>query len=370
MASGKNSAVRRYGAAVLLVAAAVGLNLALSPLIEPSAAPLLLIAVLLASVAGGWGGGLLATALAVVADDYFFITPRFSWTFNLTVLVRLTVFLSVSLVTSYLTSQRERLLEAERRARLDAEEANRVKDRFLAVTSHELRNPLSAICMWVEGLPGAGESLGESAGVIRRNAEAMRNMLDDLLDVSRIGAGKLRLDMRPIDLSEAVQSAVVIVAPRAAAKNIGIEAALDPAPRPVYADPARLQQVVANLLVNAVKFTPERGKINVRLTCSKETATLSVTDTGRGISAADLPLVFKEFWQASTGRSAGGDGLGLGLSICRELVRLQGGTIAAQSEGEGKGATFIVELPLAKAQGREIQCQELGDDDPVLTEGA
>ncbi len=228
MRQGWTSRFRKYAGTVSLIFAAVCANLALTRKVEPSAAPLLFAAVLIASWLGGWGAGLLATVLAVAADDFFFLAPRYAWTLSWTVLVRLAVFLTVALVTSFLTSQRERLLAAERQARLDAEQANQIKDRFLAATSHELRTPLCAITFWLDTARqnDAPQFMREGIEIIRSNTDAIRHIIEDLLDVSRIARGKLRVEKRPLDLSEPVRAAINALRPQAAANGLQLEVSL------------------------------------------------------------------------------------------------------------------------------------------------
>jgi signal transduction histidine kinase len=348
----------RYIIAVLFVAAAVCVNFLLVRFIEPSSAPMLFAAVLLASWQGGWGPGLLATILATLADDYFFVAPLNSLDFNTAVEIRLVVFLAVSTLTSYLTSKRREALEErdqslalEREARAAAENANATKDRFLAATSHELRTPLSAILMWSDvltqqHLPDVSR---EGVEAIRRCAEAQKRLVDDLLDVARLHTGKLRLEPESMNLASAIEQAITAERPMATAKNIDLTLSLDHSEEVrVWADRARLHQVVMNLLGNAVKFTPEGGKINVNVAyvSPSPNATIRVTDNGHGIEPQDQAHIFDQFWQAGNSKKHPGDGLGLGLSIARDLVNLHGGRIRVESEGLNRGATFIVDLPL------------------------
>jgi PAS domain S-box-containing protein len=244
--------------------------------------------------------------------------------------------------------ERARLHEAERRARHDADVANQAKDRFLATVSHELRTPLNAIVGWVHVLR-AGKpdeaTLARALDVIDRSASLQARLVDDLMDMSRIITGRLRLDLSPVDLGAVIEAAIDVVRPAADAKEIRIETALDTAARLISGDPGRLQQVLWNLLSNAVKFTSRRGRVTVRLERVDSWAELAVTDTGEGITAELLPHVFERFRQATPvgGRAPG---LGLGLAIVRHLVELHGGTVRAESAGKDQGATFIVTLPL------------------------
>src|SRR5438874_2000456 len=235
-------------------------------------------------------------------------------------------------------------LEESRRELRDADQA---KDRFLAVVSHELRTPLTAMLGWVRLLTTGMLDDATSARalpVIERNTKLLAQLIDDLLDVSRIVAGKLRLEVGPVDLVAVIESAIEAVQGLADAKSIGLKAVLDPSAGSVAGDPGRLQQVVWNLLANAIKFTPNRGRIDLRLERAGAHARLTVRDTGRGISPELLPHIFDRFRQDERTRQHGG--LGLGLAIVRHIVKLHEGNVWAESEGEGRGATLVVELPL------------------------
>ncbi|MGE0543683.1 MAG: ATP-binding protein [Dehalococcoidia bacterium] len=245
---------------------------------------------------------------------------------------------------------RARLYEAERAARAEAETANRAKDEFLSTLSHELRTPLTPILGWVGML--RRRSLDEAARdraleAIERSARMQSQLIGDLLDVSRIVTGKMFLDVRPVDLNDAVAAAIGVIEPAAEAKSITIDARFDPAIDAVSGDPDRLQQVFWNLLSNAVKFTPEGGRIDVTVDQTSNEATVTVVDTGEGIAPAFLPYIFDRFRQADASSTRRFGGLGLGLAIVRNLVELHGGTVSATSAGEGHGTTFVVRLPLA-----------------------
>jgi PAS domain S-box-containing protein len=234
----------------------------------------------------------------------------------------------------------------------EAQEANRAKDEFLATLSHELRTPLNAILGWTQIL--RAKRLDEittarAFEAIERNAKAQAELIEDMLDVSRIITGRLRLELQPVRLSEALEAAIDSVRPTAEAKSIRLDCTLDPSVGTISGDPHRLQQIVWNLLSNAVKFTPANGTVRIRLEHSESEAKLTVTDTGKGISPTFLPYVFDRFRQAETMVSRTASGLGLGLSIARHLVELHGGVIEASSEGEGRGATFTVTFPLREA---------------------
>jgi PAS domain S-box-containing protein len=244
--------------------------------------------------------------------------------------------------------ERSRLLSNENVARREAERANRLKDDFLATISHELRNPLNAILGWAHmmRLGKLNEANMERAvETIYRNAKSQSQLVADLLDVSRIISGKLRLDVRTVDLISIVNAAIDSIRPAADAKTIRLQMMLDPAAGPISGDADRLQQIVWNLLTNAVKFTPKGGKIQVKVQRIDSHVEIVVSDSGVGISKEFLPYVFDRFRQADASITRTHGGLGLGLSIVHQLVDLHGGSVAVQSEGEGKGATFTITLP-------------------------
>ena len=234
-------------------------------------------------------------------------------------------------------------------AREEAEKANRAKDEFLATVSHELRNPLNAILGWLRMLRSGRLDEGreeKALEIIQRNTEAQLELVEDILDVSRITTGKLRIAPQPVRLQSVVQAACDTVRPAADAKKIRLEVVSDPDAQAVTGDPDRLQQVAWNLLSNAIKFTPRGGTVEVRLERADSYVRLRVTDSGRGIAPDFLPHVFEPFRQADQISTRAQGGLGLGLAIVKRLVEAHGGTIGVDSPGEGKGATFVVQLPL------------------------
>ena len=239
--------------------------------------------------------------------------------------------------------------ERLRAALAAAEEANRLKDEFLAVLSHELRTPLNAILGWARMLRAGmlkGEDVGRALETIERNAQAQAQLIEDLLDVSRIVSGKLRLEMRTVDIADVVSEAIDTVKPTADARGVVLTSAVWPA-GPVSGDAQRLQQVVWNLLSNSIKFTPRGGTVSVRIEHAGPGVRIVVSDTGQGIDPEFLPHVFDRFRQGtSTAGKARRTGLGLGLAIVRHLVEAHGGTVHAASEGPGRGATFTVDLPV------------------------
>ncbi|MGE0444214.1 MAG: PAS domain S-box protein [Vicinamibacterales bacterium] len=241
------------------------------------------------------------------------------------------------------------LYEHERQAQEDARQANLIKDQFLATLSHELRTPLNAILGYTRMLLNGTippERQQRGLEVISRNGTALAQIVEDVLDVSRIVTGKLGVKLAPLDLAPLVQHATETVLPMAADKAVHVSTVVPEAPVPIQGDANRLQQVVWNLVTNAVKFTPPDGTVTVALAASDQTARLTVTDTGAGIPSAFLTLIFEPFRQADTRPTREVGGLGLGLAITRRLVELHGGTISATSDGEGKGSCFEVLLPL------------------------
>ena len=251
-----------------------------------------------------------------------------------------------------IATEREQLLESERAARSEAERASRTKDEFLATLSHELRTPLNAVIGWTavlrktKGLPPDAEN---ALNVIDRNARAQAQIIADLLDMSSIISGKVRLDVQRLDMAGIVDATVETVRPTAQAKGVRVKAVLDPNAGPVRGDPNRLQQVLWNLLTNAVKFTPKDGHVTVSLARVSSHLEIEVADTGEGIDAAFLPHVFDRFRQADASTIRRHGGLGLGLSIGKQLVELHGGSITAKSPGPGLGSSFRVSLPLMAA---------------------
>jgi PAS domain S-box-containing protein len=246
--------------------------------------------------------------------------------------------------------EREEILESERFARSEAERASHTKDEFLATLSHELRTPLSSILGWahlMRSRPPSADELSKGLELIERNARVQVRMIEDLLDMSRITSGKLRLDVQPLFPVSFVQAALETVRPMAEAREVRLETTLDPSAGPVSGDPSRLQQVMWNLLSNAIKFTPKGGKVQVCLERVESHIEISVADTGAGIDPQFLGHIFERFRQADASTTRRFGGLGLGLSIVKSLVELHGGTVKAESAGVGQGATFTVELPLS-----------------------
>ena len=253
---------------------------------------------------------------------------------------------------------REQLLVRAERARADAEAANRIKDEFLATLSHELRTPLTSLLGWACVLRDENRDenlINQGLEAIERNARVQAQLIDDLLDVSRIVSGKLHLNVRPLEMSFVVQAAINVVLPAAEAKGLILHYWAQPGLGAVSADPARMQQIIWNLLSNAVKFTPRGGAIKVRLDQEDSYAKVTINDTGLGIEPEFLPIVFDRFRQADSSTTRNYGGLGLGLAIVRHLVELHGGTVRADSEGAGRGATFSVLFPLLPERAKAMQ---------------
>jgi signal transduction histidine kinase/ActR/RegA family two-component response regulator len=259
---------------------------------------------------------------------------------------------AVAMDNARLYEARKELLESERSARAEAERAIALQEEFLATLSHELRTPLDAILGWVRILrsrPPSEAELQHGLEVVERNARIQTQLIEDLLDVSRITLGKMRLDVQPLNPTAFVEAAVETVLPAAAAKTIHISTILDPAAGPIAGDPNRLQQVVWNLLSNAIKFTGTGGRVEVTLRRAESHVEIAVADTGIGIRPELVPLLFERFRQGDSSRRRGAGGLGLGLSIVKQLVEQHGGTVHVTSPGEGRGATFTIRLPVTVA---------------------
>ena len=259
-----------------------------------------------------------------------------------------------------------RLLKLERTAREAAEESNRLKDEFLATVSHELRTPLTAILGWSRLLEGGTLDTSvtqQAVETIWRNAKAQAQIIDDILDVSRIITGNLYLDLHPLEVAPVIENAINVVRQTADAKGIRIETYFDRTPAMISGDANRLQQVVWNLLSNAVKFTQSGGRVCVKVSQAGGAVEVSVSDTGQGIDEEFLPYVFERFRQADSTTTRQHGGLGLGLAIARHLVEIHGGTISAESAGAGKGATFTIRLPLIEAGA--VKSQRVDQSQPA-----
>jgi len=260
-------------------------------------------------------------------------------------------------------------------SRAEAERANHSKDEFLGIVSHELRGPLSTISMWSQVLlKGADDAkLRKGLAAISRAIQSETQMIDELLDVSRIGSGKLRLDVRTIDLPAVIEAAIETVRSTADARDTRLHVLLDAKAGPVVGDPERLQQVFWNLLSNAVKFTPKGGRIEVKLERINSHVEIAVSDNGQGIDPSALRRIFEPFWQVESGPSRSQTGLGLGLSIVKRIVEMHGGSIIASSEGPGHGSTFTIVLPVSLARRVTFSGTEMREHPTIadrMTDGA
>jgi signal transduction histidine kinase/CheY-like chemotaxis protein len=257
--------------------------------------------------------------------------------------------------------ERETLLASERAARAEAERAGRAKDEFVATLSHELRTPLNAILGWASLLrndPGNTEDLAKGMEVIERNARHQSQLISELLDISRITAGKIRLEVQRVDLPRVVESALEAVKPAAEGKGVRLERIIEPVDRVVMGDPGRLQQIIWNLLTNAIKFTPRGGAVRVVVSRVGSSVKIVVNDNGQGIEPELLPHLFERYRQADSSSTRRYGGLGLGLAIARNLTELHGGEIFAHSDGPGTGSTFTVLLPVRAVDPPEEEVVE------------
>lgn len=261
-----------------------------------------------------------------------------------------------------LAIDRARLNEAERQALAQAQEANRLKDEFLAIVSHELRTPMQSILGWSQMLRKRElkpDTVAKALETLERNAKQQARVIDDILDVSRIIRKKISIRLIPLNIAPIIESAIISISPAAAAKNIQIASRINSSISQILGDPDRLPQIINNLLSNAMKFTPNGGSIEIQLEQMESNILLTVIDTGQGIEAEFLPYVFEGFRQADSSRTRTHGGLGLGLTIVQYLVDLHGGTVQADSEGEGKGAKFTIKLP--------IHHSELSNEEKVIS---
>jgi signal transduction histidine kinase len=250
-------------------------------------------------------------------------------------------------------SERERLLRSEREARDEAERQSRLKDEFLATLSHELRTPMNAILGWLSILE-SGKPIREihsALAIISRNAHIQAKLIEDLLDMNRLMAGNVQLELAPVDLGSLLQATMQSLQPAADAKGVQLIAAVSAGNGELIADGRRLQQVLWNLVHNAIKFTPSHGRIEIRVRRDEEQLEITVQDNGQGILPSFLPHVFERFRQQDATTTRAAFGLGLGLSIAKHLIELHGGTIAAASAGDGAGATFSIRMPCAAPAG-------------------
>ncbi|MFL6274034.1 MAG: ATP-binding protein [Blastocatellia bacterium] len=370
----KPAVAKRYLISAAALIAATLLSLALKPLIRETPILFFLAAVIVSARYSGLRAAALTILLSVLALDYFFIDPIYAIGLAWDDLPIVGEFVLVALLASSLneanlrakaalaraneelekkvverTSELLVANEKEHKARAQAEAANREKDVFLAIVSHELRTPLNAILGWshILGKELKDAEQVQAVEVINRNAQAQAKLINDLLDAARIINGKLQLDMRPVNLASLVQDIVTAMRPAAEAKEVHLEVVAGASEDNCLADPDRMRQVLNNLLSNAIKFTPAGGTVRAAFAEQDGEAQIIISDTGRGIAAEFLPFVFERFRQRDQAdRRAGG--LGLGLAIVRHLIQLHGGNIEVASEGEDRGATFTIRLPIKK----------------------
>ena len=342
------SAAPRYAATVMIVVLAVVLTRLLRNFGDSGISPLFFAAVLVSAWVGGRGPGLLATALSGIATAYLLLPRDTSLLAIQDVVLRVMVFTAVALLASSLHAATRRAAGAMRRARDAAEDASAAKTRFLAMVSHELRTPLSSVLMVAEAMendPSLARPLREDAATIRRCVELETRLIDDLVDLSRIGAGKLHLDRQPLDLNDPLTEAIRFCASDVRDRQLELVTDLRAHTTTVAGDPIRLQQIFWNLIRNAIKFTPEGGRITVRSFNDAGHVIVQVADTGIGIDPQRLSLIFQAFEQGGPDITARFGGLGLGLAIAQGLTQAHGGAIRAASDGANRGSLFTVEFP-------------------------
>ena len=343
----KASRIKPYALPIAAVGLALLIDFELMPLTHRYVP--FLFAVLLTAFLTGFGPSLLATMLAVLAANYFDYVVDGQLRVDSEDIVQLAIFLSISLCISFLTTKRRRAERNLARANAELRELDRAKDQFIAMLSHELKAPMTVILGWANILRQQAdlELQATAAAAIESSARAQARLVDDLLDMSRLTLGKMHLEIESVDVPSIVGHAIETVRPAAETKKIAVSyvSKCDPqTPCVVYGDPLRLQQICWNVLMNAVKFTPEGGHIDVNVSRVDGKARIAVSDDGDGIAKEIQPHIFEPLRQA---RSADRGGLGLGLAIVKQLVTMHRGSIAVQSDGAGKGARFTVELPAA-----------------------
>jgi signal transduction histidine kinase len=341
--------VKRYLAALGCAAIAVTVTKILGPWAEPDFTALFALAVLCASTIGGLGPGLLATLLATAGTAY----AQAGWTPAIDIgrddAFRLGVFAIVAVIVSSLAARQRAAEEQLRGAVTRLKDADAAKDRVLASLSHELRTPLTSMLGWASLLAEPdvdAATIAVAADSIRQSARSQQVLIDDLLDLSRIVFGKFQLNLKPDDLVPLIRASADLIRPAAEEKAIALTTTLPPEPCLINGDGQRIRQVVWNFLTNAVKFTPPGGRIDLRLSITGMNAQVIVSDTGEGIAPASLARIFDRFQQGEDSTSKGG--LGLGLAIAKFIVEAHGGSIAASSDGRGRGATFVATFPLAE----------------------
>jgi signal transduction histidine kinase len=338
----------KFSFAILATLATLIIARVLSSFMAESIFLLFAIPVGLTAWLNGFWPAIVSAILAMLCADYFFIQPVYAFNLDWYYLLPLIIFFMLSF-TINLFKEKQQLLKREQVALEEAHAANRAKDLFLAIASHELRTPLTAIIGWIGILQRHQLSENDKSHafeVIKRNAHTQAQLIEDLVDVTRITEGKLNLETRRVNINQVVEKAIDVVKLSIAAKEIQFSATLPDDEILVLGDSQRLQQVIWNLVSNAIKFTPKAGKAQLRLEQVGSQAQITVADNGVGIDPEFLPYIFDRFSQENSSVTRKYGGLGLGLAIVRYLVEMHGGTIEAHSPGIGLGATFIVKLPL------------------------
>jgi signal transduction histidine kinase len=345
----------RYGGAIVAVVAATLGTRFLSSLGDAGISPLFFAAILLSAWFGGLGPGLVATALSGVSTVYLLMPHVNSFAGVRDAVLRLAVFTIVAVLSSSLHAATRRAAEASRKAKEAAEEASAAKTRFLAMVSHELRTPLSSVVMIADAMahdPSLPRQVRDDAASVLRSVDLEVRLIDDLVDLSRIGSGKLRLDKQPLDVHEPLEAALQLCNADVKEKQIELTTDLKAEDRTVNGDAVRLQQIFWNLIRNAVKFTPDAGQIKVATRNDRDgKVVVEFTDNGIGIDPPRLFSIFEAFEQGGPDITARFGGLGLGLAICQALTEAHGGTVSAASPGLNLGSTFSVSLPISSRTG-------------------
>lgn len=336
----------RYVLACAAIGVALLIDLISRPALDAHRYAPFIFAITLVAYYGDLGSALVATVLAIAATNLFEYMAEHRLRLDGDDVVQLAIFVTIAVAISILSTKRRRAERELHRANAELRELDQAKDRFIAAVSHELRTPMTVILGWAEILQQAdGEALRPTAAAaIEQSARAQARLIEDLLDMSRLMLGKLHLQSAPVALTPIVRQTAEMIRPTAEAKSISLAVNLPPDPCVVEGDALRLQQICWNLLQNAMKFTPENGQVTLALTRNDTAAQIVVSDNGMGISPQLLPRIFEPFRQGDSAADKGG--LGLGLAIVRELVLAHGGTVKAESDGEGAGARFVVRLPL------------------------
>jgi signal transduction histidine kinase len=336
-----------YALPFVAVGAAFLLNILFRDQLQPHRYAPFLFAIIIIAFVGGFGPALVGTAVAVVATNYFDYLVLGKVQLDADDFVQLVIFTTIAVSISFLTTRRKRAERALKQANAELRELDRAKDKFIATVSHELRTPMTVILGWAAILRQENDDQlrTTAAAAIEQSARAQSQLIEHMLDMSRITLGKLHLEVGTVGMATIIQQSVDMIRPEAEAKRIVVRVTLPHDPCVIQGDQLRLQQICWNLLSNAVKFTPEGGHVDVRLSRDDEAVEISISDDGDGIPGDLLPRIFEPFRQGNGSTAKGG--LGLGLAIVKELVTMHHGTIEARSDGAGNGARFIVRLPVA-----------------------